>query len=383
MDFELDRSQKQIQKAVWEFTRGEFDKNLILDMEKESLFPEQIWKQAAELGFLGLHFDEECSGGGMGVLENILVAEAFCRKDSTCGLALMLSGFASEIILRFGTGEQKKTFLGPVAEGNSLSGGAFFEPGMGYDLSTIEASAGQDGDDWVINGTKSHVVNGSNAEFYLVLCRTENHAPPGEAMAVILVEKDCPGVTVEESPAKLGNSMTSTASLFFENVRVPKDHLIGKNGRGLSQVEAFLNENRILAAGMALGIAQGALDRTLAYAKQREQFGRKIALFEILGHKMARMALKVKLARLITYEAAWAFDCGKITPAMAAMAMQYACQAAEEVADDAVQIHGGYGYMHEGEVEHFYRDAKYLRIHFSSQGSRNGVIADEVIGRVK
>ena len=393
--FELDKSQKQIQKAAWEFAKGEFDKDLILEMEKKNIFPESVWKKATELGFIGLHFDEACSGGGMGVLEHILTAERFCKKDSSCGMALMQSGFASELILRFGSKEQKEKYLSLVAQGRGRSGGAFLEQGFGYDFSKTDTTAKEDRGNWVINGAKTRVVNGMDAAFYLVLCRTVSHAAPEKAMSVILVEKDTPGLKVVDSGRKLGDTMTSMADLFFEDVRVPRANLVGQNGQGLGQVTIFLEEAQILNAGMALGLAQGALDRAIAYAKQREQFGRKIARFEALENKIAKMALKIELARGITYGAAQAFDKKydkrsdkktngkKATPSMACMAMEYTCQAAEEIADEAIQIHGGYGYMHEAEIEHFYRDAKYLRIHYSNPGSRIKAIAHSVIGKVK
>ena len=394
--FELDNAQKQIQKAAWEFAKGEFDKNLILELEKKSTFPESIWKKATQLGFIGLHFDEACSGGGMGVLEHLLAAEAFCRKDSSCGMALVQSGFASELILRFGNEEQKDRYLSLVAQGLGRSGGAFFEPGLGYEVSQTKTLAKTENEEWVINGAKTRVVNGMDAAFYLVLCRSVSHVDPEKGLAVILVEKDTPGLRAIDSGRKLGDTMTSMADLVFEDVRVPMENLVGINGKGLAQVNRFLEEAQILNAGMALGLARGALDRALAYAKQREQFGRKIALFEVIGDKIAKMALKIELARGIAYGAAHAFDkkysaknsakSGKkkaLPSALACMAMEYACQAAEEIADDAIQIHGGYGYMHEAEIEHFYRDAKYLRLHYSNPGSRNKAIASSVIVKVK
>lgn len=383
MEFELDKSQKQIQKAVWDFTKGEFDKDLILELEKNNVFPEPIWKKAADLGFIGLHYDEKFSGGGMGMLENVLVAEAFCRRDSTCGAALMMAGFGGEIILRFGSTEQKETYLPPLAEGDTLCGGAFLEPEGGYDLSLVQCRARKEGNEWIINGSKKHVVNGRDAGFFLVLCRSDDQAPSEKAMTMLVVKKEAPGLDITPSPRKLGCTMTSATTLTFDNVRVPESQCIGKTGTGLIQVRQFLDENKIVNAGLALGIAQGALDRTVAYAKQREQFDRKIASFEFLQHKIAEMALHIKTSRLITYEAAWAFDRKKITPSLAAMAMQHACQSAEAVADQGIQIHGGYGYMHEGEIEHFYRDAKYLRTFYSNPGLRNTAIADTVIGKIK
>lgn len=383
MDFKLTKSQKQIQKAARDFAKGEFDKDLLLEMEKNSLFPENIWKKACDLGFIGIHFDEDYSGGGLGLFENIIVAEEFCRKDSSCGTALMFSCFALELILRFGTKEQKITFLPKVAEGEMVAAGAFQESGTGFNLSVVSCAAKKDGDQWVISGKKIHVTNGCDAGFYIVLCSTEPDAVPEKGMSLFIVEKERDGISVTDSGEKLGARMITTAEIEFDNVRVPESGLIGKQGNGFSQIQAFFNENMILNAGICVGTARGALDRAVAYAKEREQFGRKIAHFEVIQHKIAEMVVKVELARLITHKAAWTFDQGNIDPGLAGMALQYASKAAEEVADEAVQIHGGYGYMHEAEVEHFYRDAKLARIQYSSHGFRNGVIADSVIGKIK
>jgi alkylation response protein AidB-like acyl-CoA dehydrogenase len=184
-------------------------------------------------------------------------------------------------------------------------------------------------------------------------------------------------------PRKLGNTMTPWADLELDNVRVDQTRVLGKPGQGGKLVEKFLDQVRLVNAGMALGIAQGAMDRTLAYAKQREQFGRKIAVFQTLRHKIADMALKIELARGIAYGAARSFDIRNKAALLPAMAMEYACKAAEEVADEALQIHGGYGYMHEGEVEHFYRDAKFLKLFCSNPDLRRDTIADAVIGKIK
>jgi len=173
MDFELTKSQKEIQKAARDFAKGEFDKELALELNRKHKFPEKIWKKAAELGFIGIHFPEEYSGQGMGTLENILVAEEFCSRDSTIGSALILAGFGSECILRFGSGELKEKFLPPVAEGEMLSAGAFTEPDHGSDITFMNTSAQKDGDEWIINGSKIFITNGELASFFCVLCQTD------------------------------------------------------------------------------------------------------------------------------------------------------------------------------------------------------------------
>ncbi len=383
MDFELTKSQKQIQKAAKDFAKGEFDKEVLLTLEKENSFPRAIWEKASELGFVGIHFDDEFSGAGLGLFENVLLAEAFCANDSSAGAALMLASQGSEILLRVGSKAQKEKFLPRVVEGEMISSAALREPQTGYGVGTIATTAVQQDDQWIINGEKAWVTNGGDAGFYLVLCVTDPNAAPEKAMGLFLVEQDCPGITITDMGRKLGCCMVRTASLRLDNVAVPLVNLVGKKGDGLALVKDFWNEQRIVAAGIALGTAQGALDRAVAYVREREQFGRKIARFEALQHKIATMATQVELARLATYRAAANFDKGRTHPAETSMALEAAAAAAEAVANEAIQLHGGAGYITETGVEHFYRDAKFIGIHDSNQGLRLGSIANHVIGKLK
>lgn len=383
MDFQLTRSQIEIQKAARDFARGEFDKEILLELESRSLFPESIWKKACELGFVGINFDEKFSGSGLGIFENILLAEALCSKDSSAGAALMSAAHASGILLKFGSGAQKEKFLPKVAEGQMLSAGAFRESQTGYGVDSISSTANEDQGRWIINGEKVGVTNGGEAGFYLVLCLTDPDADLSNSMSIFIVERDRAGITVTDSGRKLGCCMVKSADLKLENVEIPLANLVGKRGDGFTQMEHFINEQMIISAGIALGTAQGALDRAIPYVKEREQFGRKIALFEVLQHKIANMAIKVELARLVTYRTAFNFDKGRINKAEAGMALQVAASAAETVSDEALQLHGGYGYMKEYEVEHFYRDAKFTGIHESNQALRLGFIAKQVIGKIK
>ncbi|MDM8515792.1 acyl-CoA dehydrogenase family protein [Desulfobacterales bacterium HSG16] len=389
MEFKLSKSQNEIQKAAWDFARGEFDKNLALDLDKNSQFPEAIRKKACDLGFIGIHFDEKYSGGGLGVIENALLAETFCRKDSGIGIALMLSGYASECLLRFGKNELGKIFLPKIAEGEMISAGAFHESDKGFDLSAIETHAVKEKDEWVITGSKAYVINGRNAGFYIVLCRTD---PAGssdadldlsitEGISMVLVESDRDGIFFETMGEKLGSRMIETARLTFDQVRVPKTNIVGKEGNGLAQIRAFFNESRLLTAAMSLGIAQGAFDRAIGYVKQREQFGKKIAGFEVTRHKLADMAIKIELARLITYQAAWQCDHKKADEKLSCMAKLYASQAAVEVSDEAMQLLGGYGYMAEYEVERFYRDAKIIELFEDQKNTQKNLVADALTGK--
>ncbi|RZB34277.1 MAG: hypothetical protein SRB1_00045 [Desulfobacteraceae bacterium Eth-SRB1] len=384
MNFELLKSHKEIQKAARDFAKGEFKKELAIELNKKHEFPKKIWKKAADLGFIGIHFPEEYSGQGLGALENILVAEAFCSGDSSIGSALILAAFASECILRFGSDELKKQLLPKVAEGEMLSAGAFTEPDHGSDITSMNTTAVHDGDDWIVNGSKTFITNGGLAGFYIVLCQTDPDADPTyRGMSMLLVEADRKGVSTMDVGEKMGIHMIPTAEIIFKDVRVPSSNLIGKEGRGFYQVLEFFDESRILIAAQGLGIAQGAFDRALAYVKQREQFGKKIAEFQVTQHKLADMATKIELARLITYKAAWNFDQGRIDPKLTSMAKMFAGRTAVEVADEAIQLLGGYGYMAEYEVERFYRDAKITEIYEGTREIQKNTIASAVIGRLK
>ncbi|MDM8518067.1 acyl-CoA dehydrogenase family protein [Desulfobacterales bacterium HSG16] len=385
MEFELTKEQKQIQKSVREFVKGEFKKDLIVEMEEKHKYPVDIWKKAAELGFIGIHFPEVYSGMGLGVMENILVAEELCRGDSTVGACLILADFASEIVLHFGNDEMKQKWLPRVAEGEVLSCGAFTEPDRGSDITSMTTTAVRDGDDWVINGTKIFITNGGPlAGFYSVLCQTDSEIKPSHrGLSLILVEADNPGVSTSDVGVKMGIRFMHTAEVVFKDVRVPASNVIGKEGRGFYQVLEFFDESRILIAAQALGTAQGAFDRALAYVKSREQFGKRIAQFQITQHKLADMATQIEMARLLVYKAAWNFDQGRMDPKRTSMAKMAAARCAVEVCDEAIQLHGGYGYMFEYEVERFARDAKITELYEGTKEIQKNTIASYLLGKFK
>jgi len=385
MEFELNKEQIGIQKAVRDFVKGEFKKEIILELEKNHEYPEAIWKKAAELGFIGIHFPEQYSGQGLGVMENILVAEELCRGDSSVGACLILADFASEIILHFGSESQKAAWLPKVAEGEVLSCGAFTEPDHGSDITSVGTTAVKEGDEWVVNGSKIFITNGGPlAGFYNVLCQTDTEVSPSHrGMSLILVEADRPGVSTTNVGDKMGIRMMHTAEVNFKDVRVPLDNLIGKENRGFYQVLEFFDESRILIAAQALGTAQGAFDRALSYVKSREQFGQKIARFQVTQHKLADMATKIESARLLTYKAAWNFDQGRMDPKLTSMAKMFAARTAVEVCDEAIQLLGGYGYMLEYEVERFARDAKITELYEGTKEIQKNTIASYLIGKIK
>ncbi|MGE0086569.1 MAG: acyl-CoA dehydrogenase family protein [Desulfococcaceae bacterium] len=385
MEFELSKEQKRIQQSVREFVKKEFKKELIEELEEKHEYPVDIWKKAAELGFIGIHFPEEYEGQGLGVTENILVAEELCRGDSSVGACLILADFASEIILHFGSPEQKKKWLPKVAMGQVLSCGAFTEPNHGSDITRMDTVAVKEGNEWVINGTKIFITNGGPlAGFYSVLCQTDSDVKPSHrGMSLILVEADRPGVSATSVGTKMGIRSMHTAEVVFKDVRVPAENLIGEENKGFYQVLEFFDESRILIAAQGLGTAQGAFDRSLNYIRQREQFGQKIAQFQVNQHKIADMATKIEMARLLVYKAAWNFDQGRIDPKLTSMAKMVAGRCAVEVCDEAIQLLGGYGYMLEYEVERFARDAKICELYEGTKEIQKNTIASYIIGKLK
>lgn len=384
MDFELSEEQKGIKRAAFEFAKGEFDKDLAMELEKNHAFPAEIHKKACKLGFIGTHYPEAYGGQGYGILENGLVMEEFCRQDSGIGIALSVCNFSSEIILRCGNDEQKKKYLIPLVKGEAISAGGFTEPDHGSDITQMFTTAILDNGGFVINGTKTFISNGTIAKFVIVLCQSEPNAkPPYRGQSTILVETGQEGFDITDVGEKMGVKMSPTTEMAFNNVRVPQENLIGQLNRGFHQVLEFFDESRVLVGSQALGIAQGAFDRALDYAKKRVQFGKKLVDFQITQHKLADMATKIEVARLLVYKAGWNFDQGRIDPKLTSMAKMFGAQVAVEVADEAIQILGGYGYITEYEVERFYRDARITEIYEGTREIQKNTIASYLVGKSK
>ena len=382
MEFKFNKEQEAIQKAAQEFAKGEFDKEIALEHERNHTFPSEIWKKACELGFMGIHYPEKYGGQDYGVFENVLVVVEFCRQDSGIGVALSLADFSSEVILRFGNDQQKEKYLIPLTTGEAISSGGFTEPDHGSDITLMDTTAIKKGDEYIINGVKTFITNGTISDFAMVLCQTDFEVkPPYRGQSVIIVEKGTPGYSTADVGEKMGIKMTSTGELSFNDVRVPVSNLVGQENKGFYHVLEFFDESRIEIAAQALGIAQGAFDRALAYCKERTQFGKKLAQFQVTQHKLADMAAKIELASLVVYKSAWNFDQGKIDPKLTSIAKMYAARSAVEIADEAIQLLGGYGYMLEYEVERFYRDAKITEIYEGTKEIQKNTIASSLLGK--
>jgi len=384
MDFELSEEQKEVKRAAFEFAKGEFDKELALELSRTHAFPMEIHKKTCKLGFIGMHYPEAYGGQGYGILENGLVMEEFCRQDSSIGIALSVCNFSSEIILRFGNEEQKKKYLIPLTKGEIISSGAFTEPDHGSDITQMFTTAMLEDGGFVVNGTKMFITNGTIAKFAIVLCQTDPNAKPTyRGQSTILVETGREGFDISDVGEKMGIKMSPTTEMSFNNVRVPKENLIGELNRGFYNVLEFFDESRVLVGAQGLGIAQGAFDRALDYVKKRTQFGQKLVDFQVTQHKLADMATKIEVARLLVYKAGWNFDQGRIDPKLTSMAKMFAARVAVEVADEAIQMLGGYGYITEYEVERFYRDAKITEIYEGTREIQKNTIASYLIGKSK
>jgi len=384
MDFELTQDQKDIKNAAREFAVNEFTKEKAEEYDRNEEFPFDLWKKACELGFIGVHFPEEYGGAGMGVLENILIVEEFCRADSTIGSALLLSDFSSEVVMRFGSEEQKKEVLPKVAGGEAITAGCYTESEAGSDLTAIKTKAEKDGDEWVINGSKTFITNGNIADYYIVLAVTDPDAQPRyRGFSTFLVKKDTPGLKTTKIGGKLGIRASPTAEVVFKDVRVDGSAVIGELNRGFYQVLEFFDESRIEIAAQALGIAQGAFDRIVNYVKQRKQFGQPIGAFQALQHRIADLKTQLEAARLLIYKAAWNYDQGRIDPGLTSMAKYYAGKLAVKICDEAVQMHGGYGYIAEYEVERFLRDAKITEIYEGTKEVQLNTIARDILGKFR
>ncbi|MBS0014230.1 MAG: acyl-CoA dehydrogenase, partial [Desulfobacterales bacterium] len=300
------------------------------------------------------------------------------------------SGLGAECLFDPELEDLGEKYLPLVAAGKMRAAPALFEPGADADLFGTQTTAIAEQDHWIINGNKAYVPNGTTAGFYVVLCITGteasgsgNAAGSGNDPALIVVDADTPGVTAESAGPTLGAGLVDFAHVRFENAAVSLKNIIGNTGQGLDRSLAFLNQARIQAAAMALGTGQGAFDRALDYTRQRSQFGKKLAQFQVTRHKLAGMAAGLDAARLAVYQAAKAFDAGTCDARTAAAAKLTAANAAMTAADEAVQLLGGYGYMTEYEVEHFYRDAKTLEIFLGSPAVLKDVIAGGLIGKIR
>jgi short/branched chain acyl-CoA dehydrogenase len=363
MEFELTPDQTQVRDLVREFATQEIAPGAGERDEHEEL-PLDIVKKLGELGICGVPIPEEYGGLGADAVTWALVIEELGRADASVAVTVSVaSGLAGGMIARYGSAEQRQRWLPPIAAGEMLAGFGLTEPGSGSDAAALRTKARSDGGDWVIDGSKSFITNSGTpiTGFVVVACRTEDDEG-GNGVSTIVVTADAPGFSVGPPYKKLGWRSSDTHELSFEGCRVPEDHLLGERGKGLPQCLAALDDGRISIAALSVGLAQGCLDASVAYAKDREAFGRPIGNYEAIAFKLADMRAAVEASRLLTYRAAWLKDQGRPYTTDAAIAKLRASETAVDVAREAIQVHGGYGYTEEFPVARAYRDAKVLEI---------------------
>jgi len=377
VDFQLSEEQLEIKRAVREFCEKEFKPELALELDKKEEFPLELYRKAAQLGFTCIAFPQEYGGQGYGTLEACLVIEEMCRADSSLGVAIMAGIFGSDLILEFGTEEQKEKYLPKLCRGEYISAGAFTEPNHGSDITRLDTVATKYGDEWWISGTKTFITNAPIADFMVVLAQTDTKVRPTyRGQTLFVVEKGMPGLEVTKLHNKMGIRCSLTGEVKLDNVRVTDWHIVGQLNRGFYHTIEFLDTSRVAVAAQAVGMAQGAWEIAFKYAKQRTTFGVPIIQHQLVGCKLAELATKIEAARLLTYKAAWYVDrlleqrrksgekkVDPMMPLMTSMAKLYASKVAVEATDFAIQTLGGYGYMGEYRVEKYHRDAKITEIY--------------------
>jgi len=382
MDFTLTKEHKDIQKAAREFAIGEF-KDVAREYDLQEIFPEKILDKARKLDLVGLFIPEAYGGPGLGYLEHALVLEEFWKIDPGIGQQLCSVSFGAEELILYGTEEQKKQYLAPIFNGKGIMGFAITEPDAGSDTAAVTTTAVKDGDDYIINGSKVMIGNGTVGTFLLVFCVTNPEEKSKIARhSIIIVETNREGYKADKMEGKMGLRCSDTAAVYFNNLRVPQKNLVGTEGNGFIQLMNFFDRSRAYVAAHGLGLAQGALDQALRHVKGRKQFGRPLAAFQATQFKIAEMATKIETARNMVYKAAWLLDNGMSDTKLTAMAKLYACHVAVEVVDEAMQLHGGYGYFDDYDIERFYRAAKVLEIYEGTKEVEKIIIAREIIGKL-
>ena len=379
MDFSLTKEQRDIKKAAREFAEGEFPE-IAQECDQEEKYPPDLVKKAADLGFIGINLPEQYGGSGYGYLEKCLISEEFWRVDPGLGSVLISATFGADMIELFATEEQKKSYLIPITKGETVMGSAITEPDAGSDVSSVNTTAIKDGNDYIINGNKMFITNGTVASYFIVLCLTNPDDPSRHNRhSVILVERNRNGFESNKLRHKLGIRASDTAELVFKDVRVPQTNLVGEENKGFYQFMEFFSRTRIHIGAEGVGIAQGAMEKSIKHAKDRTQFGKSLSSFQAIQFKIAEMATRIQAARNLVYEAATKADNDKPDHKLTAMAKWFAGETCVRVAEEAVQIHGGYGYLGEYDVERFYRDSKIIEIYEGTKEIEKLIIAREIL----
>ena len=378
MEFRPTEGQVAVAKAAREFAEKEM-RPAVMKHDESQEFPFEIVRKLGELGFMGMTWPEELGGAGLGDLEAAMVIEELARVDPSVALTVAShNSLCTGHIMLFGNDAQKEKYVPDLASGRKLGAWGLTEPGSGSDSGGMRTTARPEGDGWVLNGSKTFITQGSVGGTYVVMAVTG----PGEGkkgISAFIVPRGLRGFTIGKKENKLGMRSSDTATLLFDDVALPGENLLGSAGAGFRQALAVLDGGRIGIAALLVGLAQGALDASIAYAKGRHQFGRALAEFQAIQWKIAGMATEINAARLMTHRAAWLKSRGEPFSLAASQAKYFASEAAVRAANEAVQIHGGYGFIKEYPVEKFYRDVKLMTIGEGTSEVQKMIIARHVL----
>lgn len=378
MNFQLNEEHLSVQRAARDFANAELLPGVI-ERDTHQKFPADQVKKMGELGFMGMMVDPKYNGGGMDTIAYVLAMEEISKIDASASVCMSVNNsLVCWGLEKFGTEEQKQKYLTRLASGQIIGAFCLSEPEAGSDATSQRTTAEDKGDHYVLNGTKNWITNGNSASVYIVIAQTDV-SKKHKGINALIVEKDMPGFVVGKKEDKMGIRGSDTHSLMFTDVKVPKANRIGDDGFGFTFAMTTLNGGRIGIASQALGIASGAYELALKYSKERKAFGKTLSDHQAIQFKLADMATKIDAARLLVHQAAWLKDQKKDFVKAAAMAKLYASQIAQEVTSEAVQIHGGYGYVKEYHVERLMRDAKITQIYEGTTEIQKMVISRELI----
>ena len=378
MDFKLTEEQELIRKNIREFCEKNVDP-IAVEIDENSRFPAELFQKLSEGGWMGIPIPQEYGGAGADYLTQIIVVEELSQSCASTGFTVSIhAGIMCMLILLYGTEEQKKKYLTPMAQGKHLASFALTEPGAGTDVMAATTTAVLDGDEYIINGTKTFTTNGPIAETYIIFAITDK-AAGRKGMSAIIVPRGTPGLRAGEHFKKMGLRSSQTSELILKDCRVPRENLLGKEGAGLQMVMNCFDPGRTGFAAMSVGILQAALDESIRYSKERVQFGSPIARHQAIAWMIADMAKDLSAARLLTYHAAWLHEQKKSYSKEASIAKLFASEAAMKHTIKAVQIHGGYGYCKGSKVERLMRDAKITEIGEGTSEAMRMVISGNVL----
>ncbi len=379
MYFQLTDEQNLVRETVRSFAENEVASSAAERDENERFDRELMFDKVAELGLAGIVFPEEYGGAGGDYISYAIAVEELSRVCASTGVTLSAHlSLGANPVWMFGTEEQKKNFLIPMAEGTKLGAFALTEPSAGSDAGGTRTFAVRDGEEWILNGSKIFITNGGDAETYIVFARTDKDAQKHHGISAFIIDKDTPGFSFGKKEMKMGIRSSLTCELVFENCRIPADRLLGKEGEGFKIAMKTLDGGRIGIAAQALGIAQGAYEAALDYSRERKQFEQPIASFQGVQFILADMALRIEASRLLVYQSAWRASAGLSYGKESAMAKLSASETAMWVTTKAVQVHGGYGYTREFPVERMMRDAKITEIYEGTSEVQRVVIGSAI-----